>query len=289
MILKAALLAFIVGTPPPREIAVGTSVEWGVTTAGWIGTGTIVEVKSGETDGFYLWEEATLRVTETLKGDKKEFVSFGARFFSGGEKASAWKRDGCEILLFLTEGKQLLVEDPKYANHDWSFVRVEACAFRLDGAPKQPMFDTSFAVHRTKKDILAATRAAVQGMQKDKPESIRVEVPWDSPAFKALYGGSSVFLIVPLDKSMEARARIWLANGDAELATTAVGILGRLKSDENVAHLKTALSDTRSWIEQAGGNPRKNVYPVRREAARVLREWKIEFTEPVLEEPVRGR
>ena len=284
-----ALLALICDVPTPREIAHGTSVEWSVYDADWIGIGTIVEAKSGESDGFYVWEESTLRVTETLKGPKKDDLKFASRLIGTGEKPSLWKKEGCEILLFLSEGKRLRDNDKKYANHEWAFLTVEQSAFRLDRPPLQPMFDTAFAAYKTKKDILSATRAALRTMQAVKPESLRVPVPWPSPAYDALYGGSAVYLAIPLDTSIEIRAREWFGGKDEELATSAVAILGRFRSEENLATVKKALSDSRSWTENAGGKHPRKVYPVRREAVRVLKEWKVEFSEPVVEEPVRNR
>jgi hypothetical protein len=284
-----ALFALLPGDPVSREIANGWSVEWKVYDADWIGMGTIDDVRITGRDGFPVWVEATLKITETLKGEKRDTLTFALRHVGSGESPSTWKKDACEILLFLVEGRRCESEDREYGKHAWTFLRLEDSAFRLDRAPACPMFDASFAAHETKKDILSATRAALGAMQAAKPGSLRILVPADSPAFKALYGGSAVYLDVPVDKPMETRARGWLAAMDTELRVTAVKILGKFKSEENVTAVRKCLSDPGYWIEEAGTKRARKVYAIRREAFRVLKAWGIEFAEPVLEEPFRDR
>ena len=69
---------------------------------------------------------------------------------------------------------------------------------------------------------------------------------------------------------------------------SAIRVLGHFKSARNIELLVKLLSDPLSSIvTDEGGKRRRKVYGIRRESARVLKEWGVDFKEPVLEEPVR--
>jgi hypothetical protein len=273
-----------------REIAVGESVEWMVYDADRIVTGKVTEARRTEDNGD-TWDEATLQVTGTLKGESKGTVAFLVRSMGAVESPVGWKRDGCELLLFLVEGKRYEKDLPRYGRHALALRKEngQTGAFRLDGKPSVPLFDAQFAAHLEMKRILDATRGGIKAMQAAKPGTLRVPVPWDSPAHKALYGGSTVYLEVPLDKAMEERARKGVTSADPDVKAGGLRVIGRFKGAENIILVKALLSDPDCWIiTDVVGKNRRKVYGLRREAVRILEEWGVEFQKPVLEEPIRN-
>ena len=108
----------------------------------------------------------------------------------------------------------------------------EGTALRQGASPavvplngKAGVFDANFKEYLKKDEVLGAVRAAVKAAEKDKPKSAHVDAPADSPAYKRLWSGSSVWIVVPLDKAMLERARTWRDSQDHDLRANAAKIL----------------------------------------------------------------
>ncbi len=194
------------------ENSVAESIEWMVADSDLIVRGTISQVVEEKGPYSVVWEKSTVKVHETLKGRKQQEITFIFRNVAYPHCPSNWKKEGAELLLFLVNSRRYVSLDPGYEKVPLALRRFGArsCAVRLDGKAEGDryarIFTKNFKVLWSREAILKATRAAAVEDTKYKGtrprKSARIEVPGGTEAYNDLYGGSAVFLIVPIDSPM---------------------------------------------------------------------------------------
>ncbi|HEX7898343.1 MAG TPA: hypothetical protein VF950_11330 [Planctomycetota bacterium] len=274
MIVAALLLL------SPGEIRVGESVEWLAYDSALILTGVVMDAKSVDGPRGAKFLNVTVKVTEFLKGSRGKTFAFVAQDLIW-ERIPARCREGrVETLFFLVDSQRYAKDYGGELPSPWVLRTIEQVVISLDGRPEMGLFDANFREHRTKDEILMAARQAVEAARDRDTKSLSVEAPWDSPAWKKLYAGSSVYLVVPLDADTVKRAKSWLRDPNVRPRIDAVRVLEHFRSDEHIGLLKGLLAD--AGFETSG---KTRIYRVRKEAWRVLDAWKVDVEKPVLEEP----
>ena len=223
--LTAVVLVFVAVARADAEFVVADSIEWRVADAHAIirASVTRVAVENG-TKGQFI-ETATLKVNETLKGIGPEHLKHSVRLSTAGgwekfDRPSRWKQGAVELLVFLKNGKikSLLRLDGK-KSHGQGYR-----AFTLD-----------MKVCKTKNGILAAVYGALEFGEKEKPNSaILIEVPFGAEFWSELWGGSSVFLSVPLDSRLEGAVKRWSSSNDGLLKEQVPRILEAIRKAKHV-------------------------------------------------------
>ncbi len=220
--LTAVVFVFVAVARADAEIMVADSIEWRVADADAIirASVTTVDVENGVNGQFI--EKATLKVNETLKGTGPEHLKHSVRLSTarGWEKfdrPSRWKKGAVELLVFVKNGKikSLLRLDGK-KSHGQGYR-----AFTLD-----------MKVCKTKNSILAAVYSALAFEEKEKPnKTISIDVPHGGAEFwSELWGGSTVFLVVPVDSRLESVAKSWT---NADLRKQVPRILEEIEKAKN--------------------------------------------------------
>ena len=211
--LTAVVLAFVAVARADAEIMVADSIEWRVADADAVirASVTKVDVENGVHGQFI--ENATLKANETLKGTGPKHLKHSVRLSTarGWEKfdrPSRWKQGAVELLVFLKNGKikSLLRLDGK-KSHGQGYR-----AFTLD-----------MKVCKTKNSILAAVYSALAFGENEKPiGGIMIDVPFGGEVHSDLYGGSSVFLSVPVDSRLESAVKCWTNAADISSLNDAI-------------------------------------------------------------------
>ena len=119
------------------ELMVGESLEWMVADSDLIVRGKIAKADPFNDEQQTAWEEATVQVSETIKGTTTEPLTFLVRCVGITEKPSQWQREGVEMLLFLVKSKRYESLDPDYGKTDFALRLWGAdCSFiRLNNKP----------------------------------------------------------------------------------------------------------------------------------------------------------
>ena len=216
------LLVFVAVARADAEIVGADSIEWRVADADAIirASVTRVDVENGANGQFI--EKATLKVNETLKGTGPEHLKHSVRLFTAGgwekfDRPSRWKQGAVELLVFIKNGKikSLLRLDGK-KSHGQGYR-----AFTLD-----------MKVCKTKNSILAAVYSALEFGENEKPiGGITIEA--GGAVLSELYGGSVVFLAVPLDSRIESAAKRWSSSNDGFLKEQVPRILEAIEKAKN--------------------------------------------------------
>ncbi|MBI4613765.1 MAG: hypothetical protein HY720_09160 [Planctomycetes bacterium] len=207
-VLFMLILAACASAPAVAEINVGESIDWLVVSRKHAAIGSVAGVSEDVAPGA-LWLDRTveLEVKETLRGEPPGRASFAWHVPSStsgkahGEVEMSPPAIGAEFLLFF--GDEGAVE---YA------VDLAFPSNMMHGV----VFSTDFGVLLTRDEILDAVQKRIERLAKEPPlvepagpdrrsffepprGFLRLEVPEDSPAFRALWSGSACYLIVPAD------------------------------------------------------------------------------------------
>ena len=283
----ALVLSFLSASTSNAEIIGGESLEWIVADSDLIVRGRITDVQTKKAGGQVVWETATVQVEETIKGPKSNLATFAVRHFGSGEAPSVWKQENVELLLFLVGSKRYVPDDRLYELTDLALrKRWGIPSFvRLNDKPKKGLFTINFKVLKKRDDILHAVRKATNALKKlPKPKEHQVDVPFSSPVFQTLWGGSSVYLVVPVDRRLEQVAHGLIKSDDVLSRVQGVRALEPFKSDDNIRLLKSLLGDTAFWITSDGdGKNRRRILAVRKAAYEILRGWKVDVEQPEIE------
>ena len=219
--LATVVLVFVTVARADAEVNFGVSIESRVAFADAIirASVTTVDAKNGA-NGLVV-ETATLKVNETLKGIGPEHLKHSVTLYSPSsekfDSPSIWKQEAVELLLFLKNGK------------------VQSL-LRLDGKKSQDhghrAFTLDMKVCKTKNSILAAVYGALEFGEKEKPIG-EITIEAGGAVFSELWGGSVVFLAVPLDSRIESAAKRWSSSNDGILKKQATRILEEIKKAKN--------------------------------------------------------
>lgn len=283
-----ALLTLLLAAAPARaEINMADSVEWMSADADLVIRGRVVAAKGTPVQGRLVWYDVTVKVEETLKGPRLATARFSTPHLYG-ESPLQWKADRTELLLYLVRGARRAKDDPRYGRAPYAPRRgtqESESVLRLGGPRPGRLFTMGYQVVTGRGPILAAARAAatVRGAKGRH----KIDLPYASPAFKALYGGSAVWLYVPIDARLERIGVQWIASKAFHQRLEGAKVLAHFKSAANVRRLRGLLADPGFWTESTGqpGAPKTRCYAVREAAFKALAAWGIRVSRPVIREP----
>jgi len=294
--------------PPARakaEIAFGESVEWIAADSDRIVIGKVVNAERATGQDMIVYDIATISITQTLKGEKAASATFLVRSFLSGV-AKHWMKDDVELLFFLVKRERSTETEKLPKNCDW-IVRDDhnhACAIYLakidrPSAYSFPTYTREFEILTEPRDIVKQVENFIASLPKDwSAKSHKVETPWNSTVQKKLYSGSTSFLTVPVDEQLEKIGRTWSKSDSSKQRLEGAKILRYFKNDINIEILKSLLDDPNfsdaTMHKSVPGQAamalvwHKKLYHVRQAAYDALREFHIEVTAPILEEPLEG-
>jgi hypothetical protein len=249
------LLLFALVAPASAETNMADSIEWQVADSQVVVRGVVTAVAGSD---------ATLQIAETLKGDVKGTLHVSIPN-AGKKELEHWRTAKTDLLVFLVGGKLRA----SHFNSENPFVLGTSKAYTAD-----------FQVLTKDSDVLAAVRTAAHSTA---TKSHRVDVPWDTPAMKALYSGSVVWMNVPVDAALEQLAIRWLA--DPATRKEGALALANFRSPANIERMQNLLADPDFSVVTATGKPKMKRYQVRVAADAALTAWHVPHTTPTLEEP----
>jgi hypothetical protein len=288
----------LIGTVPAHaDTWIGDSLELSVADADLVVWATL---ESSEPFTNVLDHKGTLRVKATLKGDAGRSVECLIPY-DDERYLAQWEKDRTELLVCLVKSERYGVagnKDPMAT--PWTVrhgLGGETGIIPLDGNSMRRAATMNFVLLTKADDILKLAADAIRADADTKVArqsdgsvpSLLVDVPFDTPLDKELHSMSANGLAVPINETTEAKARDWIGSADAESRQNGVLVLAHFKSDENIAALKTMLTDPDVQIRIDGTNAIKR-YPVRATALAALRAWGIDATAVISEtSPVTGR
>ena len=196
------VLVVIAVAPADAEIVVADSIESRVAHADAIIRAFVTTVDARKVHGRTI-KTATLIVNETLKGTAPEHLKLPVTLYRASsekpDRPSISKQEAVELLIFRKNGKITSL-------------------LRLDGKKSHGQghraFTLDMKVCKTKNSILAAVYSALAFEEKEKPiGGILIEVP-GGELFSELFGGSAVYLSVPVDSRLETAVKRWTNAAD---------------------------------------------------------------------------
>ncbi len=271
----------------------------------------------------FRWVTITLKVQAALKGKAPERVSFVIMGQYGDKSLLAWKQSGRPMVWFLNKGKpapdvELPATEPSPTaetlfSHGTTYLSETVIPLALPGEKKIPW--PCMAMDLTFLDEEGAVLAAIKAeAAREDPQKRSESASFELPAARTHGRFPLTTLIVPVNAYLEKCARQWAVGAadflkppadwhpkdEAErrrdemylqeqirqLRCESIAALRFFKSKENIALLKTLLTDEAHVVlrDKDGGAAQWDYY-VRRAAAAVLTEWKVEFGKPVLQGP----
>ncbi len=208
-----------------------------------------------------------------------------------GDSPAKWQADRSELLLFLVASKRRAIRDGECregeactSEYTTAPLAIRAGrwgdgdAYKLDGSARA--YTITHDVISKRADLIARVRATAGSKA---TQAFQIDLPLDSPAGKALYGGSAVFLYVPIDAALEQAAIKWLSSTDASERDRGVQALAHFQSAANTARLEKLLLDPATHDVSEGNKPTVRRYFVRKRAHEVLRAWGVPHTTPAIE------
>ncbi len=279
------ICATVLGHKPSAataEINGADSIEWATADADLVVRGKVSNVAVSKSKASPGWFVVTLSVAETLKGQAQKRVTFLTPQL-GNEAPDEWQAKDRELLLFLVRGSRRATDDKRYAKATWAPRRCsfgDDSVFILNDKTLRPAFASDFSVVADRNVLQATIRNAAKS---NATKVHKVDLPFESPAFTALYGGSSVWLYVPADAALEARALTWLAAKDLGLREEGVKALGNFPSPANIVRLKALLDDSAYATVTTSDKPTVRRFLVRAQADAVLTAWAVPHRHPVID------
>lgn len=189
------------------EIHVRDSLEWQATDCELIVRGKVTDVRKSppvheESGGIVVFEEVTLQSAETLRGELQDtLVRFRWKSYNDPRYSAAqWKASGHEMLFFL---KRATMDEEKPQLRGQLILRDSIGAVDLtDGrADFYPTVSMRQEVLTSQSEILSRVREQVSLIHAGtvSGKSLEINVPFDTDAYEALWGGSAVILVVPYE------------------------------------------------------------------------------------------
>jgi hypothetical protein len=237
-------------------------------------------------------QKGTFHIIETLKGKADRSIECIIPY--GDEKyLGAWQKSKTELLVCLAKSERYRApgnRDPMTAEWSVRHVRFGNCGIiPLNGDPFGRVPTADFQFLAKPDEILKAAREAIHADAVTKvpreaggAASVELEVPFGSLLDESLHSMSSNGLITVLNETLAAKASRWIkADGEME-KLNGVSVLSHFKSDENIAALKTLLTDS-SAQRRLEGRDIITTYSVRAAALAALKSWGVEATAVVSE------
>jgi hypothetical protein len=277
------------------------SLEWLVADSDVVVRASVINVEQE------VWNTVTVKVHETLKGDRAETRTFDDRDPASKKIYEGWRDAGREQLWFLVRGERRGDgEDAEAhgltARHrlttyggGWSVIRLGPPVPEEQGyVPMPPPIITMrLDVLQAPHDILDAARAdAVAGRGSVRGHDI--ELPRGVMQRSGRSGDGNA-LRVPVDRRLEELGRRLIQSAGEflpkaeqpyrdRLRLEGVRALRHFPSEKNAALLKSLLDDPAFSIHVSPAGARAKVYDLREAAYESLHSWGIVLAKPVLRE-----
>jgi hypothetical protein len=282
------LLLVLAPATAHAELIMADSLEWMAQDSDLIVRGRMTRVARlpGKVNG-YTWFRVRMKVSETLRGAHRADLVFSVR---DGYDPGRWTGQRGEVLTFLVRPgrhKDVPAGLKKLPTARRSRTYAGWPVIDLAKVPEDAALGRDGTVYKTRAALLAAIRAALKGkLVAGKVRSVVVDAAYSSQVYKALWSGSAVKLVLPLDSTTEALARGWLRSADVTRRMDAVKVLRHFRSKENIALLRGRLRDAGYWSTTTRGR-QVRVYAVRKGAWEALQAWGVRVRRPVIEVPDR--
>lgn len=186
---------FTAGIPARAEIMCGITLEWLADTCPYVGTYSARTV-SRDADYHQLRVSATL--VESLRGKPPQEFSFDYPTFDAAVKSGRTASIGNKFLIFLQDADT----QPKEVRWEHIISLTDPATRGYAHVALRPDFtlltdgDQILQVVRER----IAKHAVTPTLWREYPsDRIRLEIPSDTPAYRAIFSGSSCYLIVPDD------------------------------------------------------------------------------------------
>lgn len=254
------------------EINIGDSLDWLTVSRDHI---AIVRATGSQEERApeALWMDRTVRVerVQVLKGDPPATAEFTVHIPVETPVPAA----GREFLFFF--GKEGFRFEGHYV------IDLESPA---DRGPEVALTQ-DFRLLPTRQEILEAVERRLRLLADegtaDYLRSLTLEVPVDSPAFRALWQRSACYLVVPADPEYKPGLLDDTRSADVWVRARAAARLAEYPGEETVARLRELLVDPGTGSMQVSGNNQLEeveVFPAREEAYRALRKLGVECAPP---------
>lgn len=286
-------IALLLTTRARADMWIGDSLELQVADADIVVRGMLESFKQihRESD-----QKGTFHILETLKGKADHsiecIIPYGKE-----ENLEGWQKGKTELLVCLVKSERyraLRHGAPMAA--EWSVRRGSGGGtgiIPLSGNPLRGAPTSDFQVLTKADEILKLAKETVQAEAVTKVPrepggaiSLGLDVPGGSPLNNSLHTRSANGLNTVINEMLEAKARQWVKAGDKGDAETkklnGVRVLSHFKSDENIAALKTLLTDP-SVQRRLESRDVISTYRVRAAALAALKSWGVEATAVVSE------
>jgi hypothetical protein len=209
--VRGLVLALLVASAPAHaKIAVLDSVEWQAQDADVVVRGVVLRVDGQGKE----YVNVTVQVTEALRGGAAKSLRFAMH--ESEVPVLIWHRDRTDLLLFLVDSAR---RDPSLRFAPLA-LRQRRPAIEL-GLQRVPAAD--FADLERVDDILTAARTACSGPR--VTTSMQVDVPFETPLFERVNGGSSVYLNVATEDIRRRGLRL-LASPNASIRGNGAALFG---------------------------------------------------------------
>ena len=253
------------------EINFGEAIEWIVADSDRVVVGKIAKIeKAGDHD------VVTIDVSKTVRGKRDETIRFANR----PRAAADWQKARVWVLFCLKDTKEVpgvdlvLRHGPGYAS---------AVLLGKTDERTNDVFTRDFRVLTDPKAIVKHVEAYAEAIPAEwKRKSIRIDLPFNTPAHGKLWAGSAVYFTLPVDAAQEAQGKKWCASDRGDNRVMGIVSLREFPSEENIKILKGLLAD----VNYATGSGKKYYY-VRTKAFEALRDLGVKVERPVLEEPAK--
>lgn len=279
--LILAVLLILVPATAAAEINMADSIEWITADSDLVVRGKVTAVSKRRGPGDVVWFDVTFGVAETLKGAPRRSVKLAVRHLHGATPAD-WRAKKRELLLFLVDSARRTADDRDYAKAPFALRPRDGAAMILGPGGTDRAFTAAFDVLDTRDPILAAVRVAATSTA---TKSHRLDVPFDAPAFSALYSGSAVWMTVPVDARLEQLALGWVTSKDMGTREEGVGALAHFRTPANIAVVERLLADPDFAIATESGKKPVRRFLVRARAHKVLDAWGVQHATPTIDVP----
>jgi hypothetical protein len=216
------------------EVNFGECIEWAIADSERVIVGKITKIERvGE------HELVTVEVSKTIRGKHQEKVQFVVRGPAGN--AQGWMKAKVPMLFCLVKRDQIK-EKKKLPEHDL-FLRYSTDAFSavfLGKTDQRAMdvFTRDFGELTDPPAIIKHVESYVKTIPADwKKKHVIVNLPFDAPAHKKLYGGSAVYFTLPADAKLETDGRRWCKSENPDERSRGVRALAAFPNEEISTYL----------------------------------------------------
>jgi hypothetical protein len=305
--MVAAAGASLTTLTAKAEINGTDSIEWMVADSDLVVRCRVAGVsKDWDADGTW-WHRTVFEISETIKGQSIRWVAVRFGGVDPPTWVRSWQTSGEDGLLFLVNGSRAEGGEGVRHRRDRYAIRPGQWLLWPGRRPGRGGlgYTMDFRAVMTLDDACAAARQAAAANvepvrappdNRDEwfrpahvlggpPGRVRLWAPSDSDADRELQGGSSVYLVAPLDARLERLAFAWIARRDEEWVSLAVHILRHFKSPQSTEVFKGRLNDRRYRLSGLNGRGTEWRHGGRELPFLTLRKWGVDVPRPPIDMP----